>query len=51
MNSVDLQNISDLIAGKTAIKSQIETQSLVFLSLGIFLAVLLGVIIANEITK
>lgn len=49
--NTDLQNLSDLIAGKTAIQVDVPTSTIIYFSIGIFVAVLLAVILANQISK
>lgn len=53
MNNTDLQNISDVIAGKKAInvEAAIPVQSILILSLGVFLAVLFAVMLANNLSS
>lgn len=44
-------DIKNLASGETALQVDVPLSSIVYLSIGIFVAVLLSVILANEITK
>lgn len=46
-----LGDIKNLASGQTAIQIDVPPTTIIYLSLGIFLAVLLAVFIANEISK
>lgn len=51
MNNTDIQNISDIIAGKKAINVEIPAQNILMLAIAIFLSVLLAVMIANTLSN
>lgn len=46
-----LGDIGDLASGKTSLSIDVPPSTIIYLSLGVFVAVLLSVIIANELTK
>lgn len=51
MNDNTLNDLSNIISGKSSVQVEVPVLNIVYISIGILVAVFLGIILANQVTK